>query len=58
MAFSMICYIIATFLFAVGALLVLLNEPDLGGLTPLEWVLIGMPFFGAGHWVPGSTHTA
>jgi len=56
MAFSVICYIVATFLFAVAALLVLLNEPDLGGLVPLEWFLFGAPFFAAGHWVPGSTH--
>ena len=56
MAFATICYIIATFVFAVGALLVLLNEPALGGLAPLEWVIIGTPFFAAGHWVPGATH--
>jgi hypothetical protein len=55
MSFATICSIIATFLFAVGALLVVLNEADLGGLNPLEWALLGLPFFGLGHWIPGST---
>lgn len=55
MTYAFISFVIATFLFAIAALLVLLNEPDLGGLNPLEWAIVGLPFFGLGHWIPGGT---
>jgi hypothetical protein len=55
MAFATILLIIGTFLAAIAALLVVLNEPELGSWEPLEWAIISLPFFIAGHWVPGRT---
>jgi hypothetical protein len=55
MAWSLICYIVATVFAVIGTLLLIGNEGELAGLDTLAWFAIGFVFFIVAHYVPGGT---